>query len=168
MPTDDLVRETSSSHFNVHFLIAEKNAREVHHFRQAQHPRMGHHLPDVLRAEFCPRILERRGWHAARRHEEAIQRKALAGLQHQFDAANAEHVADLVRIGESVPVLVDALNGEEITGTVTWISSEAEFTPKNAQTRDAREQLVYAVKLRIENPEGRLHIGMPAEAIISR
>jgi HlyD family secretion protein len=69
---------------------------------------------------------------------------------------------DLLRIGETVPVLVDALD-EELSGRVTWISSEAEFTPKNAQTRKARAQLVYAVKIRVENEEGRLHIGMPAE-----
>jgi len=58
---------------------------------------------------------------------------------------------------------VDALEGEALEGTVAWISDEAEFTPKNAQTRNARAQLVYAVKLRVGNPDGRLHIGMPAE-----
>ena len=68
-----------------------------------------------------------------------------------------------VGVGQRFPVLVDALEGESLTGTVVWISSEAEFTPKNVQTRKARAQLVYAVKLRIENREGRLHIGMPAE-----
>jgi len=70
---------------------------------------------------------------------------------------------DLVKVGGKLPVLVDALNGESLEGVVSWISSEAEFTPKNAQTRDARTQLVYAIKLRIPNPDGRLHIGMPAE-----
>ncbi len=69
---------------------------------------------------------------------------------------------DLLRIGQSVPVLVDALEGE-LQGKVVWISSEAEFTPKNAQTRKARAQLVYAVKIRVENGKGKLHIGMPAE-----
>lgn len=68
-----------------------------------------------------------------------------------------------VRIGQKMPVLMDALKGEALTGTVTWISSEAEFTPKNAQTRQARTQLVYAVKLSVPNPNGILHIGMPAE-----
>ena len=73
---------------------------------------------------------------------------------------------DLVRIGAPLPVLVDALEGKELTGTVRWISEEAEFTPKNAQTRDARAQLVYAVKLSVPNPDGQLHIGMPAAARI--
>jgi HlyD family secretion protein len=70
---------------------------------------------------------------------------------------------DLIKVGGKLPVLVDALNGEPLEGVVSWISSEAEFTPKNAQTRDARTQLVYAIKLRIPNPDGKLHIGMPAE-----
>jgi len=74
-----------------------------------------------------------------------------------------EQDLDLVRPGDSLVVHVDALPGEALPGTVTWISDEAEFTPKNAQTRDAREQLVYAVKLAVANPDGRLHIGMPAE-----
>ena len=68
-----------------------------------------------------------------------------------------------VKIGQQLPVLVDALPNESFTGAVTWISPEAEFTPKNAQTREARTQLVYAVKLSVNNPNGRLHIGMPVE-----
>ncbi|HEY3296790.1 MAG TPA: efflux RND transporter periplasmic adaptor subunit [bacterium] len=68
-----------------------------------------------------------------------------------------------VKIGQQLPVLVDALKGQTLNGTVTWISSEAEFTPKNAQTRQARTQLVYAIKLSVPNPSGNLHIGMPAE-----
>jgi HlyD family secretion protein len=79
-----------------------------------------------------------------------------------------ERDLDRLRIGRKLPVLVDALDGKEISGTVTWISSESEFTPKNAQTRNAREQLVYAAKLRVENPDGRLHIGMPAEVRLPR
>jgi HlyD family secretion protein len=68
-----------------------------------------------------------------------------------------------VRLGQELTVRVDALTGTPLTGQVTWISAEAEFTPKNAQTRNARAQLVYAVKLRVANADGRLHVGMPAE-----
>jgi HlyD family secretion protein len=68
-----------------------------------------------------------------------------------------------VKLGQEIPVLVDALNGKSITGKVTWVSSEAEFTPKNAQTKQARTQLVYAVKVRLPNTDGKLDIGMPAE-----
>ncbi|MBN1826118.1 MAG: efflux RND transporter periplasmic adaptor subunit [Candidatus Eisenbacteria bacterium] len=73
---------------------------------------------------------------------------------------------DRVRVGDELPVLADALPGERLVGRVSWISDEAEFTPKNAQTRNARAQLVYAVKLRVPNPEGRLHVGMAAEVRI--
>jgi HlyD family secretion protein len=68
-----------------------------------------------------------------------------------------------VKIGQDLSVLPDALKGQSLSGKVTWVSSEAEFTPKNAQTRQARTQLVYAVKLSVPNPNGILHIGMPAE-----
>jgi HlyD family secretion protein len=68
-----------------------------------------------------------------------------------------------VKIGQELPVLVDALKGQTLTGKVTWVSAEAEFTPKNAQTRQARTQLVYAIKLSVPNGSGVLHIGMPAE-----
>jgi len=71
-----------------------------------------------------------------------------------------------VKIGQELSVFPDALKGERMTGRVTWVSSEAEFTPKNAQTRQARAQLVYAVKLSVANDDGKLHIGMPAEVEI--
>ena len=73
---------------------------------------------------------------------------------------------DRVHIGQILPVRVDAFENRELNGIVTWISPEAEFTPKNAQTRDARTQLVYAAKLRLDNPDGKLHIGMPSEVIL--
>lgn len=73
---------------------------------------------------------------------------------------------DRLPLGEEVTVLVDALDGQKLTGRVSWISSEAEFTPKNVQTRNARSQLVYAVKVEVDNPEGRLSIGMPAEVVL--
>ena len=66
------------------------------------------------------------------------------------------------RLGETVQVRVDAMENP-IKGTVTWASPEAEFTPKNVQTRKARAELVYAVKIEIEDPDARLKIGMPAE-----
>ncbi|MFH1144004.1 MAG: efflux RND transporter periplasmic adaptor subunit [Candidatus Eisenbacteria bacterium] len=71
-----------------------------------------------------------------------------------------------VRLGQEVQLRIDGLGDEGRAGRVVWISDEAEFTPKNAQTRDARAQLVYAVKVEIPNSDGRLHIGMTAEAEI--
>lgn len=68
-----------------------------------------------------------------------------------------------VQPGREIQVQVDAFPGEPRPAVITWISPRAEFTPKNVQTRDARSQLVYAVKARLENADGRLQIGMPAE-----
>ena len=54
----------------------------------------------------------------------------------------------------------------QIGGKITWVSDDAEFTPKNVQTRKARSQLVYAVKVAVGNPNDKLHIGMPAEIVL--
>lgn len=71
---------------------------------------------------------------------------------------------DLVRLGQTVKVLLDAAPDRPAIGKVSWIAAKSEFTPKNVQTRDSRAELVFAVKIDIANPEGRLKIGMPAEA----
>jgi HlyD family secretion protein len=68
----------------------------------------------------------------------------------------------LFAVGSAVEVRVDA-HAEPLAGEVSWVSPEAEFTPKNVETKDARAELVYAVKVSIENPPGVLKIGMPAE-----
>ncbi len=52
------------------------------------------------------------------------------------------------------------------SGTITWISPKAEFTPKNVQTKEARADLVYAVKVVVDNPDGLLKIGMPADVYV--
>jgi HlyD family secretion protein len=49
---------------------------------------------------------------------------------------------------------------------VSWISSRAEFTPTPVQTRDERAELVYAIKVRVPNPDGQLKIGMPADVTL--
>jgi HlyD family secretion protein len=70
-----------------------------------------------------------------------------------------------VKLGQVVRVSVDAGNGSRqvIPGTVSWVSSQAEFTPTPIQTRDERSNLVYAVKVRVANRGGVLKIGMPAD-----
>lgn len=69
-----------------------------------------------------------------------------------------------IRLGQELKVAIDAPDGamREFPGKVTWISSKAEFTPKIIQTRDERVNLVYAVKIAVEN-DGSLKIGMPGE-----
>ena len=53
--------------------------------------------------------------------------------------------------------------GRRSTGTVSWVSTQAEFTPTPIQTRDERADLVYAVKIRVPNQNGVLKIGMPVD-----
>ena len=68
-----------------------------------------------------------------------------------------------VKLGGKVKVLYDSPEGMlETTGTVSWVSSRAEFTPRIIQTREERVNLVYAVKVRVSN-DGSLKIGMPGE-----
>lgn len=69
-----------------------------------------------------------------------------------------------VKVNQVVKVFVDAGNGQtkELNGTVYWISSDAEFTPKTIQTKDERANLVYACKVRVKN-DSFLKIGMYGE-----
>lgn len=68
-----------------------------------------------------------------------------------------------IRIGQKVTVKVDTENSmKPYQGTISWISSQAEFTPKVIQTKEERVNLVYAVKVTVKN-DGYLKIGMPAE-----
>lgn len=72
-----------------------------------------------------------------------------------------------IKIGQEVTVKIDA--GETVKnhiGTISWIASEAEFTPKIIETKEERVNLVYAVKINVKN-DGSLKIGMPAEMWIS-
>jgi HlyD family secretion protein len=69
-----------------------------------------------------------------------------------------------VHVGQEASVRIDAEGGRRtLPGRVSWISSEAEFTPTRIQTRDERTDLVYAIKIRVPNPDGLLKIGMPGE-----
>ncbi|MGX5820638.1 HlyD family secretion protein [Chitinophaga lutea] len=74
-----------------------------------------------------------------------------------------------LKIGQEVTVQTDAPHGglRDWKGTVSWIASEAEFTPKTIQTRDERVQLVYALKVKVQN-DGSLKIGMPGEVRITK
>jgi HlyD family secretion protein len=69
-----------------------------------------------------------------------------------------------VKIGNGVDVSVD-VDGSRRTlpGVVSWVSSQAEFTPTPIETRDERTNLVYAFKVRVGNADGVLKIGMPAD-----
>lgn len=69
-----------------------------------------------------------------------------------------------IKLGQQVEVLIDEnkTENQSLTGKVSWISPQAEFTPKIIQTKEERVKLVYAVKVKVKN-DGRLKIGMPGE-----
>ena len=71
-----------------------------------------------------------------------------------------------VRIGQKAAVYVDAYPGETFEGQVTFIAHEAEFTPRNVQTQEERVNLVFGVKITLNNADHRLKPGMPADAEI--
>jgi HlyD family secretion protein len=71
-----------------------------------------------------------------------------------------------VQVGQTARVEVDAYPGETFKGTVAFIKPEAEFTPKNIQTKEERVNLVFAVKITLDNADHRLKPGMPADAEI--
>jgi len=70
-----------------------------------------------------------------------------------------------ITIGQPARVRVDGRDGF-FDGTVTFVASEAEFTPRNVQTPDERAKLVYRVKVGLPNPEGIFKPGMPADAFL--
>ncbi len=88
----------------------------------------------------------------------------LATVKATFFLPNAELAR--ARIGAPAEVRVDTYPGRVFAGTVRHVASEAEFTPRNVQTREDRDRLVYAVEVVLENAAGELRAGMPAEVIL--
>lgn len=72
----------------------------------------------------------------------------------------------LVKLGQKAEVRVDSYPAKVYEGRVTFISSEAEFTPKNVQTKEERVKLVFSVKVSVQNMADELKPGMPADVRI--
>lgn len=73
-----------------------------------------------------------------------------------------------IKIGQKVTVKIDyGAEMKDYSGTISWIASSAEFTPKIIQTKEERVNLVYAVKVKVKN-DGNIRIGMPAEMWINK
>ncbi len=70
-----------------------------------------------------------------------------------------------LHLGQAATLFTDA-GGDGIPGTISFISSQAEFTPRNVQTTEDRSKLVYRIKIAVDNREGVLKSGMPIEAEI--
>jgi HlyD family secretion protein len=88
----------------------------------------------------------------------------LSSLRTTFFLPNAQ-LADAAP-GKKVEVIADAHPGRVFAGTILSVASKAEFTPRNIQTREDRDRLVYAVRVSVPNPDRALLPGMPVEVRI--
>jgi HlyD family secretion protein len=70
-----------------------------------------------------------------------------------------------IGLGQEATVSVDSFPDETFEATVSFISDQAEFTPRNVQTVAGRSATVYAVKLKVNDPQGKLKLGMPADVV---
>jgi flagella basal body P-ring formation protein FlgA len=70
-----------------------------------------------------------------------------------------------IHLGQAASVSVDSFGGVQFEATVTTIANQAEFTPRNVQTVEGRSSTVYAIKLTVNDPQGKLKPGMPADVI---
>ena len=87
----------------------------------------------------------------------------VADLEHIYLRAYVEAPQlTTLRLGQEVTVYADRGEADRTPypGRVVWISGEAEFTPKTIQTRDERSNLVYAVKIAVDNSDGQIKLGM--------
>ncbi len=71
-----------------------------------------------------------------------------------------------IKIGNEFPVKVDSFPTKTFTGKVIFIATQAEFTPRNVQTKNERVNTVFAVRLQLANPNQELKPGMPADAAL--
>ncbi len=71
-----------------------------------------------------------------------------------------------INLGDSAHVTIDTYPDNPFTGFVDFISPEAEFTPKNIQTKEERVKLVFRIRISLDNPENKLKPGLPADVTI--
>ncbi len=91
----------------------------------------------------------------------------LADLDHVWLRAYvAETDLGRIRWGQAATVHTDTYPDKAYPGQISFIASEAEFTPKSVETHKERVTLVYRIKINVENPRHELKPGMPADATI--
>jgi len=84
-----------------------------------------------------------------------------------FEGYLPERDLGKVRYGQPAVITIDGAPGKKYSGTVSYISGKAEFTPKTVETYRERVTLVYRLRIKVPNPQRVLKVGMPAEAVIS-
>lgn len=91
----------------------------------------------------------------------------VADLEHVwFRAYIAEPDLGRIQLGQNVEITTDSWPDRTFTGSITYISDEAEFTPRMVQTQKERVKLVYRIKVTVDNPDLALKPGMPADGVI--
>ena len=73
----------------------------------------------------------------------------------------------MLKLGQTGKIKVDSFPNNEFEGTITYISNQAEFTPRNVQTIEGRKSTVYAIDIQVPNPETKLKPGMPADVTLT-
>ena len=132
---------------------------------------------ELQRAELavveCKVIAPRDGVVTERLHEPGAVLPAGARLLTVIDLATVKLTffvpdAEVGRVKLEAPaeVRVDAFAGRVFVGKVRRVASEAEFTPRDVQTREDRDRLVYAVEIEVDNREGLLRSGMPGDVTL--
>jgi HlyD family secretion protein len=71
-----------------------------------------------------------------------------------------------ISVGQQTDVMIDSFPGKVFTGTIKEIGQSAEFTPRQSITKEERANLVFAVKVQLDNQDGALKPGMPADVVI--
>jgi multidrug efflux pump subunit AcrA (membrane-fusion protein) len=73
-----------------------------------------------------------------------------------------------VKAGQEARVTVDSFPGRVFAGTVQRIADKGEYTPRNVQTPAGRRAVVFAIKVAVEDPDGALKPGMPADVVFGK
>jgi HlyD family secretion protein len=80
----------------------------------------------------------------------------------------AEDELGFIKIGNTAKIFIDSQPDSPVEGKISFISSEAEFTPKNIQTQKERVKTMYEIQASVDNSEGKLKDGMPADIVIKK
>ena len=148
---------------NKSIAVAEANAKAAADTLQLAETTLGY---TIMRAPFSGVILVRNA-----ELGEAVQPGTpiltLADLDHVWLRAYVNET-DLGKIawGQTAVITTDTYPGKHYNGRISFISSEAEFTPKSVETHAERVTLVYRIKIDVANPQHQLKPGMPADALI--
>ncbi len=100
MPVDRPAEVVGGAELGEDVAVAIEHGRHVHHLGQPQHVRPAEQLAHVCGTDHRAGVLPARRGHARRGHEEQVERQPLGRLRQPVDAGDAQHVADLVRVGD--------------------------------------------------------------------